>query len=98
MQTLPFFLPPPPPFFCCTLVAVKVKVVRLFKPRPEGATLTVIRQLRGYYDYNDSDRATTPGAYCASAYQLSLEPLAPILFSRVWIIGVRGFNTWGGGG
>ncbi len=37
------------------------KVVCALTPRPEGATLTVNRPLRGYYDYTDSDRETTPG-------------------------------------
>ncbi len=39
---------------------VKGKVVYHFSPVPKGQLYTVFRQLRGYYDFTDSDRATTP--------------------------------------
>ncbi len=39
------------------------KVVCALSPVPKGKLFTVIRPLRGYYDFTDSDRATTPGDY-----------------------------------
>ncbi len=64
----------------------KKRLYAYLSPIPKGQLYTVIRLLRGYYDYTDSDRATTPGSLLGFGHQLSLEPLAPNLFSRVWIL------------
>ncbi len=40
-------------------------------PVPKGQLYIVIRPLRGYYDYPDSDRAMTPGSLLCFGHQLS---------------------------
>ncbi len=45
----------------------KGKVLCVLSLLQKGQLYTVIRPLRGYYDFTDSDRATTPGDYYTSS-------------------------------
>ncbi len=43
------------------------KVVCVLSPVPKGQLYTIVGQLRGYYNFTDSDRATTPSYYYTSS-------------------------------